>query len=171
MKAEDLVRLYDAGGSRLIVDRKLAAQYGYNNGDEVAASVFETLRDRQKEINEQRFARKVHRPASPTSRLVGSVLHRSAVAVLQSSGDQTFRGEDDLQSPSGPEAGRDDVQGVEHLAPVQALSRGGEAGDSHIPGEFSERAVGRNGHSGGAPTARPEAEPYTLTCVFFFTEE
>jgi hypothetical protein len=170
MAKEDFVRFKDSGGAFLIVDKVVAVEYGYKEGShEVDRHLLEAIRNRQKEHNEQKAARRIRRAAKPDSRLIGRVRHSLDVAVLQrSNDDQKVRREDDLQSLSGAEVGGHDLEGGQSVLPLSPVQGGGEAGDSYLPGVVSTWSLGGDSDSCGTPFSVGEALANLHSFTFHF---
>ena len=151
LKKEDLVRFKDPGGALLIVDRAIAAEFGYKESqDEVPIHIFEAIRQRQKEVNEQRTAKKVRRKDWPRTRASRSVRVAPAVASLQRpDSDPEVRGDVDSQLTTRTEIGRDDLEGGQLIFPLPTNEGGGEARDPYISGIIGPWSLGRDCDSEG----------------------
>lgn len=144
MKKEDFLRFKDSGGALLIVDRAVAAEFGYKEGqDEVPGHIMEDLRNRQKEVNDARKNKWERRKARPASRLIG----RSS--MQRPDNDQEVRGEDDLLPTSGPEARGDDLEGGQSVLPIPTDEGRREGGGAPVPGILSVWGLGRDGDCQG----------------------
>lgn len=127
MRKEDLARVTNSGGALLIADKAIIQSYGYEGaGEEVPASVFEDIRNRQAEVNAEKISRKVRRKAWPSSRLIGRA--DAAVAVVPV-GDEAIGGDDHIQAATGAEVCDRDVEGHGPVLHVQANETRREARD------------------------------------------
>lgn len=157
MRSENFLRFKDPGGALLIVERAIAAEFGYTTSqEEISTVTLEEMRNRQRNVN---LARAEHRKAKASRRAGANIV----VAVLQRPSDgQEIWGEDDAHPTSGPETRGDDVEGGQPVAALPPDEGGGEAGGAPVPGVVGARNLGGDHNGEGATLAEPYPEALTL---------
>lgn len=156
MRSDHFLRFKDPGGALLIVERAIAAEFGYTTSqEEIPTVTLEEMRNRQRNVN---LVRAEHRKAKASRRAGANI----AVAVLQRQSDgQEVRGEDDPHPTAGPETRGDDVEGGQPVAALPPDEGGGEAGSTPVPGVIGAWDLGRtdNGEGATLAVADPDDDP------------
>lgn len=154
MRSDHFLRFKDPGGALLIVERAIAAEFGYSSSqEEIPTVTLEEMRNRQRNVN---LARAEHRKVKASRRANANI----AVAVLQRPSEHAeVRGEDAPHSTSGPETRGDDVEGGQPVAPLSPDEGGREAGGPPIPGVVGAWDLGRADNGEGATLAEPDSDP------------
>lgn len=157
MRSDRFLRFKDPGGALLIVEKAIAAEFGYNaSQEEIPTDILENMRNRQRNVN---LARAEHKKIKAERRAGANI----AVAVLQrSDGSQEVRGEDDPHPTTGPETRGDDVERGQSVAPISSNEGGREAGDTPVPGVVGPRNLGGDYNGEGATLADTDPDPIAI---------
>lgn len=142
MRSDHFLRFKDSGGALLIVERAIAAEFGYTTSqEEIPTVTLEEMRNRQRNVN---LARAEHRKAKASRRANANI----AVAVMPV-GSPTVGRDDNLQATTRTETGGSDVEGNGPVLHVQADEARREGRDVHDEGVVRPGNIGGDGNNSG----------------------